>query len=323
VVGHLEEGRQITWMGVRDGKGEKTPATEVIEGYLLSALLRHGVALVLADSAVEKWSADEIVPLDGQRDWVMGGRLQGDSPWMYVRLLLVDGGSGQVLSAHTRRVAEQRVLEEVARHARKGEVAVQGGTLGVDLHLLVRRSEGGSWRRVALEEGGILQQGDQVQIRFTTSRDVEAYAFLYGSEGQVQEVFAPQFVYSGMKQYGPGEGQWISLNEIDQVHTLYFLAGPHLLEDRAEEFFARLAELVEQGQVERFTGLEKLDQVLVEFLLRAYQDNPVIQVQRGAQSNELGPRETIVLEDGTRLESQAEAWQGRPVVARALSFAVQ
>ena len=68
------------------------------------------------------------------------------------------------------------------------------------------------------------------------------------------------------------------LYQIDRVYPLYFIAGPRLLAENAGEFFERVRELIEQRQIDRFTGLEKLDQTLVEFLLRSYQQTQTLTV---------------------------------------------
>ena len=81
--------------------------------------------------------------------------------------------------------------------------------------------------------------------------------------------------------------------------------------------------LMEQRQIDRFAGLEKLDQTLVEFLLRTYQQEWTITVLREGDDIPQGRLETIVFDDGTRLHSQAEILEGAPVLVRALSFSVQ
>lgn len=315
----------IDWLGLRDGKGGQTEETKVLDDYLVSALLRADIGLARADTAGQKWLGEEWVPLDGEgeAELVLGGRLEEDAPWMYVRLFLVERHSGKLVAARTARVPEREVRDEVALRARSSGGSEVELPVEVELHLIAKRGEGGVDRAVEFGEGARLQQGDKLQLRFKLNRDVEVHAFLYDSEGTLEAVFPEAFVYSGIAQYGPSENGWIALKEVDRVYTLYFLAGPRLLEENASEFYERLAELVQQRQVDRFVGLEKLDQTLVEFLLRAYQDNPVIAVQRGSEGIALGQMETIVYDDGTRLSSQAELLEGAPVLVRALSFSVQ
>lgn len=315
----------IDWLGLRDGKGNQTEATRVLDDYLVSALIQAEVGLALADTMGVKWRDQTVVALDqgGAADLVLGGRLQEDMLWMYVRLFLVERQSGKLVAARTVRVPQREVEDEVALRARVSGGAEDAAPVQVELHLIAKREEGGVDRVVALDEGAQLQQGDKLQLRFKLNRDVEVYAFLYDSEGVLEAVFPEQFVYSGIVQYGPSENGWITFNEIDRVYTLYFLAGPRLLEENAGEFYERVAELIQQRQIDRYTGLEKLDQTLVEFLLRSYQEALVLPVLRGDEDIPLGRPETIVFDDGTRLPSQAELLEAAPVLVRALSFSVQ
>ena len=110
---------------------------------------------------------------------------------------------------------------------------------------------------------------------------------------------------------------------MDRVYTLYFLAGPSLLEENEGEFFERLGELVEQGQVDRFVGLEKQDNLLVSYLRRSLQGEAVIETIRANADLPKGEAETFVYSDGTRLQSRAERLKGTPLIVRALSFSVQ
>ena len=315
---------EIDWVGLRDEAGDHTEATKVLDDYLVSALLQADVGLVLADTAGAKWTEQGVVSLRrGEAGLVLGGRLQEDDLWMYVRLFLVERDGGKLVAAHTVRIPGGEVRDEVALRARGSDAAADATPIEVDLHIIAKREEGGVDQVVDFAEGAQLQQGDKLQLRFKLNRDVEVYAFLYDSEGSLEEVFPEQFVYSGIEEYGPSENGWISLNQSDRVYTFYFLAGPRLLEENSSEFFERLGELIQQRQVDRFSGLHKLDQTLVEFLLRSYQADLVIDVQRGNEDIAVGRPETIVYDDGTRLPSQAEILKGAPVLVRALSFSVQ
>lgn len=316
---------EIDWLGLRDGAGNQTEAARVLDDYLVSALLQAEVGLVLADTVGRKWVDGSVVAvdLDGAAGLVLGGRLQEDAPWMYVRLFLVERESGRLVASRTVRVPEREVRDEVALRARGSGGVAAILPVQADLHLIVKREEGGVDQVVEFAEGAQLQQDDQLQLRFRLNRDVEVYAFLYDSEGVLEVVIPEQFVYSGIEQYGPSENGWITLKESDRVYTFYFLAGPRLLAENNGEYYERLSELIEQRQVDRFNGLDKLDQTLVEFLLRSYRDESVIEVQRGSENIAVGRPETIVYDDGTRLPSQAEKITGTPVVVRALSFSVQ
>ena len=313
----------IDWLGLRDGQGEQTDVTRVLDDHLISALVQSGVELAAADTTGKKWRDGAVVALQagGAADLVLGGRLQEDAGWMYVRLFLAERAGGRLVAARTVRVPGDEVTDEVARRDTGSDR--DAAPVQVELHLIAKCEEGGVYRAVELQQGAQLQEGDQVQLRFKLGRDVEVYAFLYDSEGVVEALFPEQFVYSGIDQYGPSENGWITLNEIDRVYTLYFIAGPRLLDENAGEFFDRVGELIEQRQIDRFTGLEKLDQTLVEFLLRSYQQTQTLTVLREGEEIPQGRPETIVFDDGTRLDSQAEMLEGAPVLVRALSFSVQ
>lgn len=327
IVAGAEVEGEIAWLGFRDAKGEKGLATEVLDDFLVSALLLDGVPLMVPEKlAGEKWEEDELLParlwtdLDACR--ILTGRLEEEGAWMYLRLFLIDSRSRQLLASTTRRVAGRHLREQVAQRRSQEEGRVAEIPLEVDLHLLGLRSQGGIAHSVAIEEGTALQTGDRLQIRFKVARDCEVYAFLYSSEGVREDLFGSQFVYSGRWQYGPGEEQWVDLEESDQVYTLYFLAGEHLLEEK-EELWERMAELVEQRRVDRFAGLELLDQTLVEFLLRELEGEPEIGVLRGGEGIGRGEKESFILADGTPLESRAEKLSSPVVLVRAFSFSVQ
>ncbi len=310
---------QVDWLGLRDPAGEQTEETKVLDDYLLSALMQADVALGLADTTGNRWRDGELVGLrqQGSAALALGGRLEADAPWLYVRMFLVERNSGELVAARTSRILEQDVRHELA--ARELETDASYGPIEVTLHLIAKREEGGVAQIVELTEGAQLQQGDQFQLRFKLSRDAEVHAFLCSSTGALETLFAEQFVYSDIVQYGPGENTWITFDEIDQVYTLYFLFGPQLLAENAGLFYEQFATLVRDGQIDRFAGLEQLDQALIEFL----QHPEPIAVLRGAEDLSLGQPETIVYDDGSTLSSQAEILTGTPLLVRALSFSVQ
>jgi hypothetical protein len=114
----------------------------------------------------------------------------------------------------------------------------------------------------------------------------------------------------------------VTLGEGAQVYTLYLVAGSHLAEER-EELWEQMSELIEQGQVVRYTGLELLDRVLVEFLGRGVKAGSTMAVIRQGDRIHPGPEENFILDDGTPLRHRAEELSGSPLVIRAVSFAVQ
>ena len=313
-----EEG-EVDWLGLRDPAGVQTEETKVLDDYLLSALMRTEVAVGLVDTTGKRWRSEELVGLKqgGGAALALGGRLEADAPWMYVRMFLVERASGELVAVRTVRILARDVRQEVA--SRQLGTGTSDEPVEVDLHLIAKREEGGVAQAVALAEGVQLQQGDQLQLRFKLSLDAEVHAFLCSSDGSLETLFDEQFVYSDIVQYGPGENKWITFNEIDQVYTLYFLAGPQLLAENAGPFYEQFATLVQEGQIDRFIGLEQLDQTLIEFL----QHPEPIAVLRGNDDISLGRPETMVYDDGNTLSSQAEILTGTPVLVRALSFSVQ
>lgn len=319
------EAGKITWAGIRDGEGRRTPATRVLDEHIVSALLLKEVPLTLADS-LEKWDGEGGVPArlwqDGENPRVLAARVEEVGSWAYLRLFLVEGGSGRLLATRSSRLA-QRPLQDLAalKNRREGEAAVEAG-VEVELHLLGMREEGGIAHLVEIEEQGTLQSGDRLQVRFRVATDCQVYAFLYSSEGERRDVFGSQFVYSGRWQYGPGQETWIDLGEADKVYSLYFLAGRRLPEELAD-LWERMYEPVEQGRVNRFDGLDLLDQIMSEFLLRNLEQGAMLQVQRGSEGVRMGKEEKFILEDGTPIVSRAELLRGEPVLVRVISFAVR
>lgn len=320
------EGGEIAVLGLRDQAGRQTAATRLVDQYLRQALEQAGATLATdVEGHQDPWREGEAAPasqwenLEASR--VIAGRLQTGTPWTYLRLLAIDRQSGRVIARGTRRLDQRRLDAEVARRGRHQETVSAGGEVQVDLHLLVLRSDSGWSQPAAIEEGGSLQQGDRLQIRFRTGTDCEVYAFLYSSQAEVAEVFAPRFVYAGRTHYGPGEDAWITLHRPDRAHTLYFIAAERLNEDR-EGLFEAMAELVEQGQAGGLTGMERLDRVLVEVLQREVEGDEEIGVVRGREGIERGETEDFILADGTPFASRPEKLKAAPVLVRAFTFAV-
>ena len=320
VVEKVDAG-DITWVGLRDASGEQTEATRALDDYLVSALVRAGIRFALADSSAAKWAADSVVEAKGETGYLLGGRMQEDADWMYVRIFIIGAEGREIVQSKTQKIAARHVRDEVTQRA--SSLGGEGLPLEVELHVVVMRSEGGIRRRVGLREGISLREGDAIQVRYRLSRDAQVYCFLYSSESEVITLVPDEYIYSGLLHYGPSENGLTTLGELDRVYTLYFLAGPSLLEENEGEFFERLGELVEQGQVDRFVGLEKQDNLLVSYLRRSLQGEAVIETIRANADLPKGEAETFVYSDGTRLQSQAERLKGTPLIVRALSFSVQ
>ena len=282
-IAEAQEG-EVDWLGLRDPAGVQTEETKVLDDYLLSALMKTEVAVGLVDTTGKRWRDEELVGLKqgGQAAFALGGAARSRRS--------VDVRADVFSRARKRRASGNSHRPHLgARRAPRTRFARDRnresyGPIEVDLHLIAQREEGGIAQIVELTEGVQLQQGDRLQLRFKLSRDAEVRAFLCRSDGVLETVFDEQFVYSDIAQYGPGENNWITFNEIDQVYTLYFLAGPHLLAENAELFFEQFNTLVREGQIDRFTGLELLDEALIESL----QHPEPIAVLRG--NEDISPR---------------------------------
>jgi hypothetical protein len=307
-------GREVAVLGLRDGSGKRTPLTRLLDQELASALVRIGAELRLVEGE-ENWSPQEGVPARYWREVeapvLLVGQVQQDSVWTYLRLQALDRARGGVLAAQTLRL-ESRALSQ---RLQAGLPAAEE-ELSIQLNLLVLREEGGFDRQVALGERGRLQVGDRLQLRFRSGTDCQVYAWLYSSAGQQQDLFSSQQVYKGRLL----ETTWITLDQVNQVHTLYLIAAPHLDEDKTE-LFDNLAELIRQGQIREFTGVERLDQALGAYLARYAPGQAEVQVQR--QQGALGEEEKFILADGTVLKSRPLLLKATGVLAQALSFEVQ
>ncbi len=314
---------EFTWVGLRDDSGKQTSATQAVEEYLVSELVRSRRPFSVADNGSSTWPADAVIGESepGAR-WALGGRLSEDGPSMYLRLFLVDLQRGEIAQTAVRSVRTAHVEREVAQRARAEGLGNTGMPLEVELHWVLLRKEGELRQPVQLSEGMSVREGDELQVRFRLSRDAQVLAFLYSSEGEVLSLVPDEFRYSGLPYYGPSENGWVTLGALDRVYTVYFMAGPRLLEENADEFYERLDELVEQRQVDRFVGLAKQDEVVVEFLQRSFSGNRTIEVVRDGAVIADGREETLVYSDGTRLQSVAEKLSAS-VVVRAISFSVQ
>ena len=317
---------EIALLGLRDGKGRRTEVTRFVDEYLRAALEQSGAAVTPADEGPPApWGEGETVPA---AQWesqtasrVVAGRLQAGHYWTYLRLFAIDRDSGKVVASGTRRLPQGLLQAEVASRVRDRDEVSDEGNLQVDLHLLGLRGDGGWNQPAVLEEGGVLQPGDRLQIRFKTATDCEVYAFIFSSQAEVEEVFPPRFVYGGRMHYGPGVENWIALQHADRAYTLYFIAAERLNEDR-DELFEAMAALVEQGQVGGRTGMQRLDLVLAEFLRREVEREVDIVVVRGQDGIERGEKADFILADGISVESRPEKLKAAAVLVRAFTFLV-
>jgi hypothetical protein len=314
----------IALLPIRDGAGKADDMTTLLDGHLMSAMLRAGVDIVsVEEDPKERWTQDLLIPeLIWDRlsaPYLLSVRLQGDAPWRYLQMHLLDRADRRVLTTLHQRLSQQRLDDELAA-VQQAQGITRTFHPQVDLHIIFRRDEGDIARVVSLEDGGSLEQDDRLQLRFTVGQDCQVYAFLYSADAGVEEVFAKREVYSGRKLYGPGQEAWITLGENDQVYTLYFLAARNL--EELGELFEQMGQLVSDGEVNRLVGLEKLDQAVVDFFALRTEAEAEVRVVRDRNEVILQEVEKFIYTDGTSLESQAEELQANSVLIRAISFAV-
>ena len=310
----VPRGREVAVLGLRDGSGKRTPLTRLLDGELASALVRAGVDMKVVEGD-EAWTPEEALPGhywdEVDAPVLLVGQVQQDSSGTYLRWQAVGRAGGGVLAGQTLRLDGQALNQRLQVVTPAVEEA-----LSIQLHVLVLREEGGFDRQVSLEDKGRLQVGDRLQLRFKAGTDCQVYAWLYSSAGQQQDLFASQQVYKGP----PLETAWLTLDQVNQVHTLYFVAAPHLDEDKSA-LFDNLAELIRLGQVTNFTGVEKLDQALGTYLARYAPGQAAVQIQR--QQGTLGGEEKYILSDGMVLKSRPLLLKATGVLVQALSFEVQ
>ncbi|SVD37541.1 uncharacterized protein METZ01_LOCUS390395, partial [marine metagenome] len=154
-----------------------------------------------------------------------------------------------------------------------------------------------------------------------TEQDCQVYAFLYRSDGERVELISDNAVYRNRWIYVPDEFGFTALGEADVVYTLYFLAAPHLDEDRGQ-LWEEVENLQSQGRFDRYEGLELLDAEVVRYLQRTVAVDS-LSIQRGEEGIER-PRERrrFVYRDGSTLSSSGELYRSL-VVARAVSTLIE
>ena len=328
---------RVALLGFRDGDGRRSVRTEVLDEVLVSAALSHELPVALDLGLLEelrgepalRWSMGSLLP----RNWeeleaprLLGGQVRYEPPWAYLRLVLVDRADGTVLSSARGRVSEGeldrrgRALAELRGSA--GEAAISDFAAGVDLHLLVRRLEGEFPQLVEVSEGGELRSGDRLQVRFRVSKTCAVWAFLQLSNGEREGIFSSDRVYGARLQYGPGEEDWVDLDRVNEVYTLYFVVAERLEDERREDLFEEIAELESNGQLNRFQGLDQVDALVAGFLQNQLAGSPPVEVLRTGEI-ESGDSETFIYSNGDTFESVPEVHSAAPILVRALSFEVQ
>ena len=327
------EGRTVTIAGFRQADGTTSAETQALDEILLSAAVRAGVetrpdaGVAGSASALDlDWSEESSLPDDWRElpgDLVAGGQLRIEGSWAYLRLVVADPATGRIRRDQGTRIsggALARLVRDRGRR-RTGAAAEVARPLEIELHLLVRRDEGGFPERIDFEEGGTLAVEDRIQLRYRARRDCEVFAFLLRSDGSRQTLVGGETTYGGRWYYAPGEDAWHALSEDDMVYTLYFLAAPRIEEDRGS-LWEELDQLQAEGMLERFHGLDEVDAAVARLLQRTVSAADTVVISRGAEGVEPGEGERFVYEDGTVFESPGESLQGT-VIARAHSALVR
>ena len=326
------QGRTVTIAGFRHADGKTSIETEALDEVWLSAAVRAGVptrpdAGIAGSASAEDldWSGESPLPDDWRElpgDLVAGGQLRIEPPWAYLRLVVADPLTGRVHQDHGTRIAERDLVRLVRDRSRRltGVVAEVTRPIEIELHLLVRREEGGFPERIDFEEGGLLAVDDRIQLRYRADRDCEVLAFLLLSDGSRHSLVGGATIYGGRWYYAPGENAWHPLSRDDLVHTLYFLAAPRIEEDRSS-LWEELDQLQSEGRLDRFVGLDLVDAAVARLLQRTAGADSIA-VSRGAEGVESGDKERFVYDDGTTFDSSGERLEGK-VIARAYSALVR
>jgi hypothetical protein len=322
----------VTVIGFHLSDGKNSPETEALNEVLLSAAGHAGVIVRpdagiagAARSANLKWQPDSLLPGNWRQlpgDLVATGLVRTASPWVYLRLALAQSSTGALQHTANLRLAESDLAELVAAHQARvsGPAVASLPDLDVEVHVLVRRDQGGFPRLVEWEEGGRLEEGDRLQVRFRSGQDCEVFAFLYRSGGE-STVLQSGSVFANRWNYMPSENNWESLSVGDEVYTLYFLAA-HRVEQDKESMWEELTQLQAEGRVEKFRGVDLVDATVANMLQRTAAAADTVVLSRGLDGIEIGDPERFVYTDGTAFDSSGEMLSA-PIIARAYSVEVQ
>ena len=88
----------------------------------------------------------------------------------------------------------------------------------------------------------------------------------------------------------------IDLDRVNEVYTLYFIVAERLDDERREDLFEQISELVDNGQLNRFQGLELLDAELSGFLQNQLEGLPPVEVLRSGEIESGGLRDLHLLQ---------------------------
>ena len=318
----------IAVLGFRDGDGEQSAETRLLDEHLIRALTNNrspvapGVGVMDESASEASWDSDSVFPEDWQElapERLLSGRLRYDTPWAYVRLILTERQSGAVLDSHVARLTERELAQAAAEveESEAAEPADAAFAVNVDLHLILWRVTASFTDLLSLEEEATVAVGDHLQLRYTTDADCAVWAFLFRSDGVRHDLIDSSPIYAGHDQIV----STFTFEAENVVHTLYFVVAEELDTDRAE-LFEEIDEMMRQGEIERFRGLDLIDEHLAGFLSTEIGRGQPVEVVRGGEGIEFGPEEKF-LEGETSLVSKPERLSGAPVLLRAISFDVQ
>ena len=324
VVSGIDRPGSIAVVGFRDESGERTAATQILDEALISSLVRAQLPLEPVISMEGRWLGSEPIDPKAIRDAdgeiVIGGRMQEHGDWVWVQLFAVDR-TGRLLASGDRRIPSRQMEREVERRGADGIASYESSVVAAELHLLGLRRVGAFEEQLPIEANGVLEPDDRLQIRFEVEYDCRVWSFLYSSTGGVRTLFGNQTVYSGREHFGPGENQWITAGESGEVYTLYFIVG-RSLEEETTELFDEMAKLIEQNEIDRYKGFEKLDEVLRGFLEERLEDGGTVDIVSNLPEASLTEPVRYLPESGTELVTRGEKLGPETLILRALRFEV-
>ena len=331
-ITRLELPRNLAYVGTRGSDGKQTPETKVLDRRLIDALRDAGFELALDQkSAAEAWESEGLLPqsLDGHAGYshILGGRLYTDERWAYVQLAFVDRQTRALQLAELRRVP-RKSLERLARASFRGQQ--KDIPLEIELHILGVRREAGFADQVEVEDGAVLEPGDELQIRFHVEVECDIVAILISAKGDVHNIFAGS-VFGGRSRYRPYESYWLGLGSRGAVYrqpnrtpdfsgkveyTLYFVAAPRL--EDGEEMFVAIDEFL-KGRTEDLSDWDRVDETVKRHLFTA--EGQEMSSIQGEQPR--GQLQRFLLSDGTVLENRSQILRGSSAIFRSLRFSVQ
>lgn len=319
----------VTVAGIRLDDGKRSPETGALDEALLSAAL-HADWPVRADAGIAGsaraadlgWRSGEVLPRDWRdlpRGYVAGGVVRAAGRWHYLRLVLADPQTGEVVRSATLRLSQEQLARHTAQRQKRLVDAQEAVLPDIDmeLHLLVRRDEGGFPRLVDFVEGGQLEENDRLQLRFRSGQDCEVFVFLYRSDGH-NEVLYDGVVFAGRWNFAPGENAWRSLSVADEVTTVYLLAS-HRIEEDKTTMWETIERLQSQGQIDKFEGFDQVDAAVVDLLQRTTPDS--VALGRGIAGVRRSESRRFVYADGNAFDHRGQLLSGS-VIARAYSAEV-